>query len=73
MKITEVEAIILRQPAVDDKIADGSQDNLIVLVHTAAGITGIGEVELLPRNREGRDRGAEFPPTLIRSDCGTCC
>src|SRR4051795_10449128 len=48
MKITEVEAVILRQPAVDDAIADGSQDDLIVLVHTDSGITGVGEVDSSP-------------------------
>jgi len=48
MKITDVEAIVLRQPAVDDAIADGSQDDLVVLVHTDEGITGIGEVDSAP-------------------------
>ena len=37
MKITDVEAIILRQPSLDEAIADGSQDDLIVRVHTDAG------------------------------------
>src|SRR5262245_49336276 len=48
MKITDVEAIVLRQPAVDDAIADGSRDDLVVLVHTDEGITGIGEVDSAP-------------------------
>ena len=48
MKITEVEAIILRQPVVDGAIADGSQDDLIVRIHTDEGITGIGEVDSAP-------------------------
>ena len=48
MKITEVEAIILRQPVVDGAIADGSQDDLIVRIHTDDGITGIGEVDSAP-------------------------
>jgi hypothetical protein len=30
LKITEVEAIILRQPALNDGIADGSQDDLVI-------------------------------------------
>ena len=30
MKITDVEAIILRQPVLDDGIADGSQDDLVI-------------------------------------------
>ena len=66
MKITEVEAIILRQPDVDDAIADGSQDDLIVLIHTDSGITGVGEVELLARDRQGRDRGAQLACQLDR-------
>ena len=48
LKITDVEAVILRQPVLDDGIADGSQDDLVVLVHTDEGITGIGEVDSAP-------------------------
>ncbi len=48
MKITEVEAIILRQPALNEGIADGSQDDLVVRVFTDAGIVGIGEVDSAP-------------------------
>jgi L-rhamnonate dehydratase len=48
VKITDVEAIVLRQQAVDEGIADGSQDDLVVLVHTDEGITGIGEVDSAP-------------------------
>src|SRR4030081_1558700 len=48
MKITEVEAIVLRQPALDQAIADGSQDDLVVRVHTDAGIVGVGEVDSAP-------------------------
>jgi L-rhamnonate dehydratase len=48
MKITEVEAIVLRQPSVDEGIADGSQDDLVVRVHTDAGIVGVGEVDSAP-------------------------
>jgi L-rhamnonate dehydratase len=48
VQITDVEAIVLRQAAVDDGIADGSQDDLVVLVHTDEGITGIGEVDSAP-------------------------
>ena len=43
MKITDVEAIHLRLPEVDE-IADGTQDVLVVKVHTDAGLVGIGEV-----------------------------
>jgi L-rhamnonate dehydratase len=48
VKITEVEAIILRQSNVDGAIADGSQDDLIVRIHTDEGIVGIGEVDSAP-------------------------
>jgi L-alanine-DL-glutamate epimerase-like enolase superfamily enzyme len=48
VKITDVEAVILRQPVLDEGIADGSQDDLVVLVHTDEGLTGIGEVDSAP-------------------------
>jgi L-rhamnonate dehydratase len=48
LKITDVEAVVLRQPAVNEGIADGSQDDLVILVHTDEGITGIGEVDSAP-------------------------
>lgn len=47
MKITEVEALYLRLPEINAR-ADGTQDTLIVRVHTDAGITGIGEVDSSP-------------------------
>lgn len=48
MKITDIEAIILRLPDVNIHAADGSQDALIVRVHTDAGIIGLGEVDSSP-------------------------
>jgi L-alanine-DL-glutamate epimerase-like enolase superfamily enzyme len=48
MKITDVEAIILRLPNVNVNAADGTQDALIVRVHTDAGIIGLGEVSSSP-------------------------
>src|SRR4051794_33978468 len=48
MKITDVEAIVLRQPVLDDGIADGSQDDLVIKVHTDEGIVGVGEVDSAP-------------------------
>jgi L-rhamnonate dehydratase len=48
LKITDVEAIVLRQAVVDEGIADGSQDDLVVRIHTDEGITGIGEVDSSP-------------------------
>jgi L-alanine-DL-glutamate epimerase-like enolase superfamily enzyme len=43
MKITDVEAIHLRLPEVAE-IADGTQDVLVVKIHTDAGLVGVGEV-----------------------------
>ena len=48
MKITDVEAVVLRQPAVNEGIADGSQDDLVILIRTDDGLTGIGEVDSAP-------------------------
>jgi L-rhamnonate dehydratase len=48
MRITDVEAVHLRQPALDTAIADGSQEALIVRVRTDAGIVGVGEVDSHP-------------------------
>lgn len=47
MKITQIEALHLRLPDVNER-ADGSQDTLVVKVHTDADITGIGEVDSSP-------------------------
>ena len=43
MKITKVEALHFRLPVVRE-IADGTQDCLLVQVHTDTGITGLGEI-----------------------------
>ncbi len=47
MKITDVEAIIVRQPEIT-LIGDGTQDTVVILVHTDEGITGIAEVDSAP-------------------------
>src|SRR5262249_2685007 len=44
MKIIRVEPIHLRLPDVNER-CDGSQETLVVKVHTDAGIVGIGEVD----------------------------
>jgi L-alanine-DL-glutamate epimerase-like enolase superfamily enzyme len=44
MRITRVEAIHLRLPDVNER-CDGSQETLVVKVHTDAGIVGVGEVD----------------------------
>lgn len=56
MKITNVEAIYLRQPEVKDQ-CDSGQDALIVRVSTDAGITGIGEVDSSPLAVKGAIEG----------------
>jgi L-alanine-DL-glutamate epimerase-like enolase superfamily enzyme len=49
MVITEVEALMLRQPSkVNTAAADGSQDALVIRVHTDEGIIGLGEVDSIP-------------------------
>ncbi len=47
MRITEVETILLRLPAVAE-VCDGTQDAFVVRIHTDAGITGIGEGDSMP-------------------------
>ena len=44
MKITRIEAIPLRLPAITER-CDGSQETLVVKVHTDAGLVGLGEVD----------------------------
>jgi L-alanine-DL-glutamate epimerase-like enolase superfamily enzyme len=49
IRITKVEAILLRpRGAIDASIGDGSQDGVLVRVHTDAGITGLGEIDSSP-------------------------
>jgi L-alanine-DL-glutamate epimerase-like enolase superfamily enzyme len=48
VKITDVEAIYLRSPDLDQRRTDSSQDALLVRVSTDAGIVGYGEVDSAP-------------------------
>lgn len=48
MKITEVETIYLRLPDLDASRCDGTQDTLLIRVHTDEGIIGVGEVDSVP-------------------------
>src|ERR1700681_3580022 len=43
MTITDVEALHLRLPCIEE-IADGTQDVLVIRIHTDTGLVGIGEV-----------------------------
>ena len=47
MKITDVQAIVVRQPEVS-LIGDGTQDSVIIRVDTDAGIYGLAEVDSAP-------------------------
>lgn len=47
MKITNVNAIVLKLPEISSA-ADGTQDDLIITVETDEGITGYGEVDTAP-------------------------
>ena len=47
MKITNVQAIRLKLPEISSA-ADGTQDDLIIIVETDEGITGYGEVDTAP-------------------------
>ncbi|HEY4155034.1 MAG TPA: mandelate racemase/muconate lactonizing enzyme family protein [Puia sp.] len=47
MKITNVQAIVLKLPEISSA-ADGTQDDLIIVVETDEGITGYGEVDTAP-------------------------
>jgi L-rhamnonate dehydratase len=48
VRITAVEAIVLRIDEVDVGRADGTQDAFLVRVHTDAGVVGIGEADTSP-------------------------
>ena len=48
MKITNVEAIVLKQPGEILMIGDGSQDTVLIKVETDEGITGWGECDSSP-------------------------
>lgn len=47
MRITRVEAIYLRLPVVTEA-CDGTQDDLVIRVHTDEGLIGLGEVDSCP-------------------------
>lgn len=48
MRIIDVETIYLRVPELDAARCDGSQDTLVIRIHTDEGITGVGEVDSVP-------------------------
>ncbi|MEJ7568677.1 MAG: mandelate racemase/muconate lactonizing enzyme family protein [Gaiellaceae bacterium] len=68
MKITDVEAVVLRQAVLNEGIADGSQDDLVILVSTDEGITGIGEVDSAPEAVQAlvQQRGSHAVATSLR-------
>lgn len=48
MKITDLKVTPLRLPQVDPTANDGTQETVLVQVHTDGGITGVGEVDATP-------------------------
>lgn len=48
MKITKIETHVLLVPDYDPDACSSAQDNIVVLVHTDEGITGIGETDTNP-------------------------
>ena len=48
MKITSIETHVLLDPSYDPAACSSAQDDLVVLIHTDDGITGIGEVDTNP-------------------------
>jgi L-rhamnonate dehydratase len=48
VKITQVEALVLRSGDIDTSRADGTQDAFLVRVHTDEGIIGVGEGDTSP-------------------------
>ena len=48
MKVTKIECRIVLVPDYVPEAGSSPQDDIVVLVHTDAGITGIGEVDTNP-------------------------
>ncbi len=48
MKITDIECRVLLVPDLRQDVTSSAQDDIVVLVHTDAGITGIGESDVNP-------------------------
>ena len=48
MKITRIETHVLVVPNYDDEACSSAQDDLVVILHTDEGITGIGETDTNP-------------------------
>jgi L-rhamnonate dehydratase len=48
LKITKIETHVLLVPDYDRDACSSAQDDIVVLIHTDAGITGIGEVDTNP-------------------------
>ncbi len=48
MKITDIECFVLLVPDVDSEACSSAQDDVVVVVHTDAGVSGIGETDTNP-------------------------
>lgn len=48
MRITAIDCHVLLQPSFDSEACSSAQDDLVVVIHTDEGITGIGETDTNP-------------------------
>src|ERR1700690_961859 len=48
MRITHIEPIVLRLPNLQPEACDGTQDTLLIRVHTDDGLIGLGEADTSP-------------------------
>ena len=48
MKITGIDCHVLLIPSAHEGATDSAQDDLVVFIHTDAGITGVGESDANP-------------------------
>ena len=58
VRITGIECHVLLAPNFDPRLTSSAQDSFIVSVHTDEGITGYGESDVNPMDRQGLRRGA---------------
>jgi L-alanine-DL-glutamate epimerase-like enolase superfamily enzyme len=70
MRITKVEAILLRPKGpIDTAIGDGSQDGVLVRVHTDEGITGPGRDRFVAVRCQGDHRCSALAQDMFRFGC----
>lgn len=57
MKVSKIECKIVVVPDYDPEAGSSAQDDIVVLVHTDEGITGIGRGRHQPLGSQVNDRG----------------